>query len=121
MFKDSTYINISEAREILAKKLNDTLFTDNLQGVGLIHANFFVTIVEEVNRFRKKHNLDTLIVEDEKIKLIEDALKIAHQNYGYTLWDIKDALENVLIDVNNEIKQCKVNEFKEISGTTEEK
>lgn len=80
MFKDSTYINITEAREILAKKLNDTLYTDKLQGIGLIHANFFVTTVEEVNRFRKKHNVETLIDEDEKIKLIARADLEEHIN-----------------------------------------
>lgn len=45
-------------------------------------------------------------------ELIEDALKIAHQENGFSLWDIKDALENVLKDVNYLIEQCEENKDK---------
>lgn len=41
-------------------------------------------------------------------ELIENALEIAHRENGYSLWDIKEALENVLKDVNYEIEQCKI-------------
>lgn len=41
---------------------------------------------------------------------IEKIIEIAHQQQGYSLWDIKKILEDILKDVNYEIEQTKVNE-----------
>jgi hypothetical protein len=43
-------------------------------------------------------------------ELIEEALKTAHLEHGASLWDIKQALQNVLQDVEVMIEDCKVKE-----------
>lgn len=38
---------------------------------------------------------------------IEEILRIAHQEQGYSLWDIKKVLLDILKDVDYEIEQTK--------------
>lgn len=38
---------------------------------------------------------------------IEEVIKKAHQQQGYSLWDIKDILQSILKDVEYEIEQTK--------------
>lgn len=40
-------------------------------------------------------------------KEIEKIIEIAHQKQGYSLWDIKEVLEDILRDVNYEIQKTK--------------
>jgi hypothetical protein len=40
---------------------------------------------------------------------IEKIMKVAHQEQGYSLWDIKKILEGILKDVDYEIQKTKVN------------
>ena len=39
---------------------------------------------------------------------IEKIIEVYHQQQGYSLWDIKKVLEDILKDVEYEIEQAKV-------------
>jgi len=43
-------------------------------------------------------------------ELIEEALRIAHQEEGISIFNIQDALKAVLKDVNEMVEECRITE-----------